>query len=140
MEPFSKDLGTVEINGNNITLPRLTLRKTMHATKAVADLLLAVKEKLPADVDIVNLLRNSATDANASVNFGSEVLKLIPHMLPQVIDQAAEVVAVYLDISKDEVLDKFDLNDIVKVLIPFFTNILSQGNTALAHPALKLVK
>lgn len=108
----------VELNdGTKVKLPPLTLRKVLTLTQSVAKLVTKCKESLPEGV----------FNGEGSV-VAFEVAKVLPTIVPAVIEELSEVLAKYLDITKDQILDSYTPEDLVAVATPFFVRITKSAN------------
>lgn len=107
----------------DIELPRLTLKKIMLVTGAVEKLVKTAQEKSPQLFELFS--KTGETDKN---QLTMEVVKLIPALLPVIMEEVTEVIAIYIGKDKDWVQDNLDVEDLVAIGTPFFQNILQQGN------------
>jgi len=107
--------------GEEVELPKLSLKKIKQVTGAVAKLMQALKEQDPTLFDGAELDKNPE-------NMGLKILSAIPSILPTVVDETIQVAAVYLGKDQDWIEDNLDLEDLGKVIIPFFVHTLKQGN------------
>jgi septum formation topological specificity factor MinE len=110
--------GTTEIE-----LPRLTLGKIIAVTKAVETLMSSAKEKSP---QLFELFTKNKENDNMQV--GVELVKLLPSILPTILEEITEVIAIYINKDKEWVKNTMDVEDLVAIATPFFENILSQGS------------
>ncbi len=112
-------------NGEDLDLPRLTLGKLNAVAGSIAQLVKAIKNENP------DLLNFEDFEANPT-GIGSKIIQAVPALLPTVSGEIVTLVAIYLGKEKEWVEDTMDLEDLSKVVLPFFTNILKQGNLVFA--------
>lgn len=124
-KPFVKEKQIIMIGEEKnipVELPRLTLKKIMAVTDGVDKLVNAAREKSPQVFELFNRNGNS-TD----ISLGMELVKLLPSILPVLMNEITNVLATYLNKDKEWVEDNMDMEDLVAVATPFFGNILRQG-------------
>lgn len=129
LEPFQEQKDVIMIGPNKdieVPLPRLTLKKIMAVTGAVDKLIKSAKDKSPQLFDLFT--KNSDT-SNLSV--GVELVKLVPSLLPVIMEEMVDVIAIYLGKPKEWVEDNMDMEDLVATAQPFFVSIMKQANHVL---------
>lgn len=112
-------------NGEDLELPRLTLGKLNAVAGSIAALVKAIKAENP------DLLNFDDFETNPT-GTGSKILQAVPALLPTVSSQVISLVAIYLGKEEEWVTETMDLEDLSKVVLPFFMNILKQGNLVFA--------
>jgi hypothetical protein len=137
---FDKDLGSVKLsNGETLVLPRLTLGRIISASSSISALIKKVKEVAP---DLFKIQTPEAPKeetpeavqayveavAAQDVGLGQRVLTALPEVLPNVWDEVVALISNYLGKEATWVKTELDLEDVVKILFPFFTSIFAQGN------------
>lgn len=89
---FSKFEGVIkDIDGNEYKIKRVTLRK---------------------EIEIFKILGELAQSSGTNVDDLSKITSLTPTAY-------AKIASILLDMSEDEVLDKFDLRSITQFVVPF---------------------
>ena len=120
--PFITQRTIVKVGPNKeleVELPRLTLKKIMLVTGAVEKLVNVAKEKSPQLFELF-----SESDRS---NLGIEVMKLVPSLLPVLLNEVTEVLALYTGKEKSWVEDNCDMEDLMAIATPFFQDILAQS-------------
>lgn len=126
-EAFKANLGKVSLsNGEEVELPRLTIGRLKTVSKSVANLVTKIKEAAP---DVFSM--DVSTDS-AALTAGARIMGALPSVLPEVFDEVVAVVSSYLNKDQKWVEESLDLEDMSKILYPFFGSILSQGNILLS--------
>lgn len=110
-------------NGDEITLPRMTLGKILATTDSMGKLIEAIKKKAP---DLFDLF--SGTNNQDNEQLGMHVIKALPVVIPLVADEVVTVLASYLNKDKQWILDQMDVEDLVAVATPFFASTTQQTN------------
>lgn len=121
---FIKERQTVMVGDEKnieVALPRLSLKKIMAVTDAVDKLVQSAKEKSPQLFEVFGANKDE-------LNLGMEVVKILPNILPVLMEEITKVLAIYLDKDQEWIKDNFDMEDLVAVATPFFENILNQGS------------
>lgn len=118
----------VKIGGSEeaIELPRLTLKKILALTGAVDTLVKVAKEKSPELFELF-----TKNDKNDNMSLGMELVKLAPSLLPVLLQEITNVIAIYIGQPKEWVEDNMDMEDLVAVATPFFVSISKQANHVL---------
>lgn len=125
-EVFQETKNSVMIGENKdveILLPRLTLKKILALTEAVDTLVKAAKEKSPQLFEIFTKNQN-----NDNLSVGVELVKLAPSILPVLLGEISQVLAIYINRDKEWVEDNLDLEDLVAIATPFFGHISKQAS------------
>lgn len=123
-KPFK---GPVEIelkNGEKVILPRLTLGKIVAVTDSMNTLISIAQEKTPQLFDVIS--------GKSGDNAGSQIIQMLPTILPYLISELIIVISAYLGKEEDWVKDNMDMEDLVAVATPFFGDILVQGKHLIA--------
>lgn len=124
MSEFQDAVNEVEVgpkdNRVKVVLPRMTLKKIMAVTHAVDKLVKSAQEKSPQFFELFS----GRTD---TTGIGLEIVKLLPTMLPPILDEVIEVIAIYINKDKEWVSDNMDVEDLVAVATPFFGAIMAQA-------------
>lgn len=123
-EPFVSTAEVTLKNGDKVKLPPLTLLKILAVTKGIARLVEAAKTQFP---ELATLFDQKSTPGQ----IGLVVVQKLPTLVPQVLEELVEVLSTYLDMPKDDILKKFEIEDLVAVSTPFFASILKAGNITL---------
>ncbi len=108
-------------NGEDLVLPRLTLRRILALTESLSKVVVALKPLVPDLFDIEKLRAGQ---------FGIDpaaLISRIPQLLSPLYDEIIEVLVVYLGKDMEWIDDTFDLEDMIKVCVPLFGSIISQG-------------
>jgi len=123
-KPFQNELVKVMLsNGEEVTLPRLTIGKILAVTDAMSVLISSAKEKSP---EIFEMLGGKGGE-----NAGGQLLQTLPQLLPVLGNQVVNVLSIYLGKPAQEIKDNWDMGDVVAVATPFFADITAQGNKVL---------
>jgi len=123
-KPFVKEKQTVKIGENKdieLELPRLTLSKIMAVTSGIDKLVSTAREKSPQVFELFS-------GKDEGVNLGLELVKMLPSILPVIMNEMTSVIGAYLGKDKQWIEDNMDMEDLVAVATPFFASILQQGN------------
>lgn len=119
-KPFQEPVVVKIQNGEEITLPRLTIGKIMAVTDAMSVLIDSAKEKSP---EIFNIIGGKSGE-----NVGVKLVETLPALFPLLLEQIVNVLSKYLGKDAEWIKDNMDMEDLVAVATPFFGGILKQGN------------
>lgn len=108
------------VNGEEVTLPRLTIGKIMVVTDAVSTLINAAREKVPNIAGLIG--------ADAPEGSGVLLAQALPAVIPVLMNEIVNVLAKYLGKDHDWIKDQLDMEDLVNISTPFFADIFKQGN------------
>jgi len=123
-KPFQNELAKAMLsNGEEVTLPRLTIGKILAVTDAMSVLISSAKEKSP---EIFEMLSGKGGD-----NIGGQLVQTLPQLLPLLINQVVNVLGIYLGKDTAEIKENWDMGDVVAVATPFFADITAQGSKVL---------
>jgi len=123
-KPFQNELVKVMLsNGEEVTLPRLTIGKILAVTDAMSVLISSAKEKFS---EIFEMLSGKGGD-----NIGGQLVQTLPQLLPVLINQVVNVLGIYLGKDTAEIKENWDMGDVVAVATPFFADITKQGSKVL---------
>jgi len=123
-KPFQNELVKVMLsNGEEVTLPRLTIGKILAVTDAMSVLISSAKDKSP---EIFEMLSGKGGD-----NIGGQLVQTLPQLLPLLINQVVNVLGIYLGKDTAEIKENWDMGDVVAVATPFFADITAQGSKVL---------
>ena len=123
-KPFQNELVKVMLsNGEEVTLPRLTIGKILAVTDAMSVLISSAKDKSP---EIFEMLSGKGGD-----NIGGQLVQTLPQLLPLLINQVVNVLGIYLGKDTAEIKENWDMGDVVAVATPFFADITKQGSKVL---------
>jgi len=123
-KPFQNELVKVMLsNGEEVTLPRLTIGKILAVTDAMSTLISTAKEKSP---EVFEMLSGKGGD-----NIGGQLVQTLPQLLPVLINQVVNVLGIYLGKDTAEIKENWDMGDVVAVATPFFADITAQGSKVL---------
>jgi len=123
-KPFQNELVKVMLsNGEEVTLPRLTIGKILAVTDAMSVLISSAKDKSP---EIFEMLSGKGGD-----NIGGQLVQTLPQLLPLLINQVVNVLGIYLGKDTQEIKENWDMGDVVAVATPFFADITKQGSKVL---------
>jgi len=119
-KPFQNAVKIQLINGEEVVLPRLTIGKIMEVTDSMNVLMESAKEKAPQVFDMFT--------GKDSENVGVKLVQVLPSLLPILMTQIVDLLSKYLGKDTQYIKDNMDMEDLVKILTPFFGDILKQGN------------
>lgn len=120
---FADNLKKITLTcGEEVVLPHMTIGKILNVTHALSALVKKAKEEHP---ELLEFGDDWDKDANA---IGLKIIKALPELLPSVADQVIDVIAAYLNKETTWVKESMDLEDLTKVIFPFFEAFTAQGN------------
>jgi len=127
---FINDAAKVTLsNGQEVTLAKMSLHMILETTKIVRDLIELVKAEQP---ELLNNLFDKAS-GKANSDFVADLVNSLPTLLaslaPVVIEKLVELAALYSSTDKKDALANWGMDDLIKVLTPFFVYILQQANS-----------